>query len=103
LQALLDVFIRVVLIVGRYRLENGFTPYQSVVRLMLILVASTKKESISYAMVEGHRRVVEILLSSVDTFFDFVIVVEVLAHVEHVTPRLKGVRVVGVGHVESTG
>jgi hypothetical protein len=70
LQALLDVFIGVVLMVGGYRLENGFTPYQSVVRLMPILVASTKKESISHAMVEGHRRVVEILLSSVDTFFD---------------------------------
>lgn len=54
-------------------------------------------------MVETHRRVVKILLSSVDTFFDFVIVVEALAHVERVTPRLKGVRVVGVSHVESTG
>jgi hypothetical protein len=89
--------------VSRYRLENGFTPYQSVVRLMLILVVSIKKKSISYAIVEGHRRVVEIPLNSVDTFFDFVIVVEVLAQVERVTPRLKGVRVVGVGHVKSTG
>jgi hypothetical protein len=65
------------------------------------LMGSSKKEFISHAMIEGHGRVVEILLGSVDTLFELVVIVKILARVESVVPLLKGgISIVIGGHVE---